>query len=172
MARARSGGAGSSKRGSGGASDLRDALAQLIDPRSAIVLTRERLEDALQDAVSRGRVTADDAQELVASLFERGRRQTQEVIGELEKLLAAKAGRARRGASSGARRSSAGAARPAGSARRGVPIAGYDDLNVAEVRKRLGGLSPAQLRAVRDHERAHAKRKTVLEAIERKLKSK
>jgi hypothetical protein len=37
------------------------------------------------------------------------------------------------------------------------------------VTKRLGGLTPAQLRKVRDHERRNGKRKSVLGAIERKL---
>jgi hypothetical protein len=49
------------------------------------------------------------------------------------------------------------------------PIIGYDDLTAAQVQGRLGGLTPAQLRKVRDHERRNANRKTVLQAIESKL---
>ncbi|MBA3359740.1 MAG: ferritin-like domain-containing protein, partial [Thermoleophilaceae bacterium] len=49
------------------------------------------------------------------------------------------------------------------------PVGGYDDLTVAQVQDRLGGLSPAELRKVRDYERRHANRKTVLSAIEEKL---
>lgn len=153
-----------------GVSELREALSQLVDPRGVVMLTRERIDDALQDAVSRGRVTADDAQELVASLVERGRRQTQEVLGELERVLAAKTGHARRATSAGSAAGRAAPTRSRTTAGR-LPIAGYDDLNATEVRKRLAGLSAAQLHAVRDHERANAKRKTVLEAIGRKLKS-
>jgi hypothetical protein len=49
------------------------------------------------------------------------------------------------------------------------PISGYDDLNVSEVQSRLDGLTAAQLRKVRDHERRNANRKTVLRAIESRL---
>ena len=69
---------GGSERGSRSAktapptsvAELRDALGKLVDP--FVVLTRERIEEALNDAVSRGRVTADDAQDLVTTLIERG----------------------------------------------------------------------------------------------------
>ena len=37
------------------------------------------------------------------------------------------------------------------------------------MRSRLGGLTPAELRKVRDYERRNANRKTVLAAIEAKL---
>jgi hypothetical protein len=49
------------------------------------------------------------------------------------------------------------------------PIPGYDELTVSEVQRRLGDLTPPQLRKVRDHERRHANRKTVLQAIESRL---
>jgi hypothetical protein len=49
------------------------------------------------------------------------------------------------------------------------PIAGYDELTAAQVAKRLGDLTPAQLRKVRDHERRHKARKSVLNAVEKKL---
>ena len=51
------------------------------------------------------------------------------------------------------------------------PITGYDDLTVSQVDKRLGSLSGAELRKVRDYEKRHANRKTVLSAIQRKLGS-
>ena len=38
------------------------------------MLTRDRVQEALDDAVERGRMTRSDASELVASLFERSRR--------------------------------------------------------------------------------------------------
>jgi hypothetical protein len=49
------------------------------------------------------------------------------------------------------------------------PILGYDELTAGQVNHRLGGLTPPQLRKVRDYERRHANRKTVLEAIEKAL---
>jgi hypothetical protein len=49
------------------------------------------------------------------------------------------------------------------------PIAGYEELTAGQVDQRLGGLKPADLRRVRDYERRHANRKSVLHAIERAL---
>jgi polyhydroxyalkanoate synthesis regulator phasin len=145
----------------GGPNDLREALSSLIDPLGMVMLTRERIEDALNDAVSRGRVTADDAQDLVASLIERGRRQTNDVLGELEDLVAGKADKAR---------AKAGKARRAAGMGATFPIAGYEDLTAAQVQARLDGLAAADLRKVRDHEKRHANRKTVLRAVEQRLK--
>ncbi len=49
------------------------------------------------------------------------------------------------------------------------PVLGYDELTAAQVQIRLDGLSPAELRKVRDYERRHANRKTVLAAIDKNL---
>jgi hypothetical protein len=49
------------------------------------------------------------------------------------------------------------------------PIIGYDDLTAAQVQTRLEGLSPAELRKVRDYERRNANRKSVLDAVGSKL---
>ena len=152
----------SKKDSTGGVADLREALHGLIDPLGMVMLTRERIEDALNDAVSRGRVTADDAQDLVASLIERGRRQTNDVFGELEDLVSTKADKARAKATDKARR--------AAGMGTSFPIAGYEDLTAAQVQARLDGLAPADLRKVRDHEKRHANRKTVLRAIDQRLK--
>ena len=51
------------------------------------------------------------------------------------------------------------------------PILGYDDLTAAQVQSRLDGLSPAELRKVRDYEKRNANRKSVLDAIQSKLGS-
>ena len=40
------------------------------------------------------------------------------------------------------------------------PITGYDDLNATQIQSRLKGLTPAELRKVRDHEKRNANRKT------------
>ena len=49
------------------------------------------------------------------------------------------------------------------------PVAGYEELDAREATRRLADLSPAELRRVRDFERAHRNRKTVLRAVERRL---
>jgi excinuclease UvrABC ATPase subunit len=51
------------------------------------------------------------------------------------------------------------------------PIEGYDELTVEEVSGRLGGLSADELRAVRDHEERNKNRETVLEQLDRKIRS-
>jgi polyhydroxyalkanoate synthesis regulator phasin len=149
------------KAASGSVTELREALSSLIDPLGMVMLTRERIEDALNDAVSRGRVTADDAQDLVTSLIERGRRQTSDVLGELEELVSHKADRARSKTDKARRAAGRGAT---------FPIAGYEDLTAAQVQARLDGLTAADLRTVREHEKSHANRKTVLRAIDQRLK--
>jgi polyhydroxyalkanoate synthesis regulator phasin len=167
MAEQRSSGTGGRKAGAskkaaaGSVNELRDALTHVIDPLGMVMLTRERIEDALNDAVSRGRVTADDAQDLVTSLIERGRRQTNDVLGELEDLVSHKADRARAKADKARRAAGMGAT---------FPIAGYEDLTAAQVQARLDGLAAADLRKVREHEKRHANRKTVLRAIDQRLK--
>jgi hypothetical protein len=49
------------------------------------------------------------------------------------------------------------------------PILNYDDLTASQVQARLGRLTPAELRKVRDYERRNANRKSVLDAVEAKL---
>lgn len=145
------------RRAASGVAELREALSTLVDPLGLVMLTRERIDEALNDAVSRGRVTADDAQDLATALIERGRRQTNDVVLELEHLLAAAARKTAPKAP--AKRSSAGPG-----------IDGYDELNAKQVGERIADLTPAKLREVRDYERANANRKTVLRAIDQRLK--
>ncbi|MDQ3647984.1 MAG: hypothetical protein M3433_05280, partial [Actinomycetota bacterium] len=170
--------------------ELREALRNnLVRPFDLVMLTRERIEETLDEAVSRGRMTADDAQSLVTGLLERGRKQTNEVLGDLEQLLSrgraeieGRTGEARKRGTDAARKvrdRAATAADPvlvqADRARRVVgvgpsfPLTGYDDLTAAQVQDRLGTLNPAELRKVRDYERRNANRKTVLSAISAKL---
>ncbi|MGF1471372.1 MAG: hypothetical protein ACFB50_06450 [Rubrobacteraceae bacterium] len=51
----------------------------------------------------------------------------------------------------------------------GVPIAGYDELNVDEISSRLESLSEDELRSVRDYEVQNKNRRTIIEQIGRKL---
>ena len=154
----------------------------------------------MQEAAKRGRVTVDDAQALADTLYRRARRETGDVVKDLEQLVGRQRGRVERRTGSARRRgeSAAGRARkqvedvttkarsravkgaegalaPIDRARRAVgvgpsfPIMGYDDLTAAQVQGRLGELTPAELRKVRDHEKRNANRKSVLNAIEQKL---
>jgi hypothetical protein len=73
-----------------------------------VLLTRDRIEEALTEAVDRGRMTSADAQSLASGLFERGRKQTNEVLKDLEGLLDRGRGEIE-GRTSGARKAAGGA---------------------------------------------------------------
>jgi hypothetical protein len=139
---------------------VRDQLARFLDPREVVVLTRERVQEAVDDAVERGRMTRQDATALVTALFERGRTQTDDLISQIEGIVTGTPTRIVREVDRARRVAGIGS---------GFPISGYDDLTAAEVGDRLGDLSAPELRKVRDYERRNANRKSVLQNIERKL---
>jgi polyhydroxyalkanoate synthesis regulator phasin len=152
--------------------ELRQALTErLVEPLNLVMLTRDRIEETVDEAVSRGSMTRDAAQDLIAGLVERGRRQTSDVLSDLEQLL----GRGRSDVASRARDAGDTVLAQADRARRvaGVgpsfPVLGYDDLTASQIQGRLDTLTPAELRKVRDYERRNANRKSVLDAIESKL---
>jgi hypothetical protein len=109
-------------------------------------------------------MTRQDASDLTSELLSRGRRQTDDLLAELESLL----GRALGKPADRVVREVDRARRVAGIGP-SFPIIGYDDLTAAQVQDRLGELSPPELRKVRDYERRNANRKSVLGAIEQKL---
>jgi hypothetical protein len=151
---------GSRSRGARDADGVREQLSRFLDPREVVVLTRERMQEAVDEAVERGRMTRNDATALVTALFERGRTQTDDLIAHIEDLVTGtptrivrEVDRARRAAGIGSN----------------FPVSGYDDLTAAQVGERLNDLSAPELRKVRDYERRNANRKSVLQNIERKL---
>ncbi|MCZ4494933.1 MAG: hypothetical protein QOJ21_2009 [Solirubrobacteraceae bacterium] len=136
---------------------------------SSLTITTDRLQDAVDDAVRRGRMTRKDAEDLLATLVSAGRAQSEALLADVEQLLGRGTGVRARAVDSGD-----AVLRKVDRARRRVgagtfPILGYDDLTAAQITKRLGDLTPAELRKVRDHERRGEGRKSVLAAIERKL---
>jgi hypothetical protein len=52
-----------------------------------------------------------------------------------------------------------------------LQTADYDELSVAEISKRLDGLSPEQLRKVREYEKKNKNRETLIEQIDRKIRA-
>ena len=92
-----------------------------INPLDALVLTRERIQEVLDDAVERGRMTRDDASHLLAELVRRGTAPADRILREVD--------RARRAAGLGS----------------SFPIAGYDDLTAAQVAERLEGRRDAAM---------------------------
>jgi polyhydroxyalkanoate synthesis regulator phasin len=143
-----------------------------VKPRDLVMLTRSHIQEALDDAASRGRVTRKDANELVSELVRRGRGGSTEVVKEIESLLG-RAGTATKRArnSDSVDRIVRGAdrARRAAGVGPSFPIVGYDDLNVSQVQARIKDLKKPELRKVLTYERKHANRKSVVGAIEKSL---
>ncbi|MGZ5359914.1 MAG: hypothetical protein ACXWF9_13180 [Solirubrobacterales bacterium] len=129
---------------------FRDALEK------SITISLERLQEVLDDAVKRGRITRADAEELVDRFVEIGRQQNNDILSRLEAFVpgAGTVGRAVRGLKGDG----------------GFPIDGYDDLTAAQINGELEGLSPADLRLVLDYEKKNANRKSVLNAVEKRLR--
>ena len=119
------------------------ASRSVLNPLDVMVITRERLQDTLDDAVRRGRMTRDDAADLLAEILRRAisaptdrmKREVRRVTGAVD----------------------------------GFPIEDYDELTAAQIVSQLVGLEADDLRRVRDYERRNANRKTVLAAVDTKL---
>ena len=158
-------------------SAFRDFLQRGMEgPLHLVMLTNERIQEVVDEAVDRGRMSRADAEELAQEMVKRGRQQTTDLLADFEHLL----GRGRGGletAATAARKSQPAdrVLREVDRARRAAgighpfPILSYEDLTAAQIADRLDDLSAAELRKVRDYERRHGNRKTVLQAIETKL---
>jgi hypothetical protein len=164
----------STKRASGGGVvSVAEQLAQgSIKPKDVLMLTRGHIQEAMDDAASRGRVTRKDANDLVTELVRRGRGQGNDLVKEIESLLG-KAGAATKRArgSDPVDRIVRGAdrARRAAGVGPSFPILGYDDLNAAQVQSRIKELKKPEQRKVLTYERKHANRKSVVGALEKAL---
>jgi polyhydroxyalkanoate synthesis regulator phasin len=172
---------------------FRDALER------SVTLSRDRIQEVVDDAVKRGRMTRGDANELVSKLVSRGRKNTDDLMRDLERLLdqarkevdsrTTKARRTAASRSSTTRRQASRAAGRVGRAARdatdkpraevdkirrragapGPPISGYEQLTAAQVRSRLKDLNKADLRKVRTQEKRGKARKGILDAIDKQL---
>ena len=159
------------------AAEFREALRKnLSKPTGMVLLTRDRIEEALHKS---GKLSAKDARGIAGDLVKRGRKETDDVLKDLESLMdkgrrdiSQRAGKARGRAVHAASPAIAQAdkARRAAGVGSNFPISLYDELKVGDIKSRLGDLSAPELRKVRDYERRHANRKGVLKAIESKLK--
>ena len=157
---------------------IRDLLTR------SLMLPSDRLRETLDDAVRRGRMTRADAEELIDRLVDVGRQQREDALRRVESAFGGGGGGGSR--AGGSREKGRNVVRrPPGTdrvlrevdrARRAAglgssfPIASYDDLTAAQISERLGDLSAPDLRRVRDYERRNANRKSVLGAIERRLR--
>jgi len=161
----------SRKKQSESEESLQSALESLReDIARSFVVTGELLQASFDDSVRRGRITRSDAEDLAQRLIEQGRRQRQELLADLERLF----GRAGGGIAGAGRRALESVEATASRAKRVAgltrfPIPEYDELIVSQVVSRLGELSQAELRTVREYERGSANRKSVLAAIDKRL---
>src|SRR4051794_27876011 len=121
---------------------VREQLARFLDPREVVVLTRERVQEAVDDAVERGRMTRNDATALVTALFERGKTQTDDLIAQIEGVVTGTPTRIVREVDRARRATGIGS---------NFPVSGYDDPTAAEGGERLRDLTPPALRKGRDH---------------------
>jgi polyhydroxyalkanoate synthesis regulator phasin len=172
---------GARKQVAGVADGLAGVLEQLVNrilrPMDVVMISRDRIQQTLDEAAERGRMTRSDANEVVIELFQRGRQQTEELLSDFERVMS----RGRTGIESARRRARQSEpvgqiVRVADRARNSVgvgtsfPISAYDEMTASQVNKRLAGLSRPELRTVREYEARHANRKSVLEAIDRALR--
>jgi polyhydroxyalkanoate synthesis regulator phasin len=139
----------------------RDRLLRgMLSPLNVVLVSRKAIDELFDDAVRRGRMTRSDAQEMVQSIVARGARATDDFLSDVERML-------------GTRIEGLEPVDEAGDGRAGtpsLPIEDYDELSASQVQGRLEGLTPAELRKLRDYEQRHANRKTVLDRIERRLR--
>jgi hypothetical protein len=94
----------SAKKAGGAKSSAKKPSAKKASPRSAagfdksiaqfrdslehsVTLSRERIQEVVDDAVKRGRMTHGDAEKMIGELLKRGRKQTDALLSELEKLV-------------------------------------------------------------------------------------
>jgi polyhydroxyalkanoate synthesis regulator phasin len=67
---------------------LDKSLTQLRDSlEHSVTLSRDRIQEVVDDAVKRGRMTHGDAEKMIGELLKRGRKQTDALLTELEKLV-------------------------------------------------------------------------------------
>jgi polyhydroxyalkanoate synthesis regulator phasin len=172
---------GATQQVAGMADGLASVVEQLVNkilaPLDMVVISRERIQQTLDEAAERGRMTRSDANDLVAELIRRGRQQTDELLSDMERLM----GRGRTQLDSARKRAresepvdqlvrAADRARQSVGAQTPLPISAYDEMTASQVNKRLGNLDRLDLRRVREYESRHANRKSVLEAIDRALR--
>jgi len=157
---------GASSAASAAEDDERSALETIRDLLTrSLMLPSDRVRETVEDAVRRGRITRDDAEELVDRLVLLGRQQTDDAIARLESLVKPpgaervlrEVDRARRAAGLGSSDAVGGISR-------------YDELTAAQIVSRLPDLAGADLRRVHEYEKRNANRKSVLGAIEKKLR--
>jgi polyhydroxyalkanoate synthesis regulator phasin len=146
---------------------FRDALEK------SVTISREKLQEVIDDAVRRGRMTRGDGEEMLGRLVSRGREEAEGLLRQLEPLFSGVESRVKSTAKAARDRADQPLAKADRVRRKaklpGFPISAYDQLSVPQIDNRLPELSRAQLERVRDYEIANRNRVGVLRALERRL---
>jgi polyhydroxyalkanoate synthesis regulator phasin len=145
----------------------------------SVTISRDKLQEIVDDAVRRGRMTRSDAEELVGRVLNRGREQVEDLLKQIEPLVSDARRDVTERVTKTAKRARDSADQPLAQADRlrrraglpGFPITAYDQLSVPQISNRLAELESDDLEKVRDYERGHRNRVGVLRAIERRLQS-
>jgi polyhydroxyalkanoate synthesis regulator phasin len=149
---------------------FRDALEK------SVTISREKLQEVIDDAVRRGRMTRGDAEEMLGRLLTRGREEAEELLRQAEPLLSGIESRVKDTAKAARDVADQPLAKADRLRRRaglpGFPISAYDQLSVPQINNRLRELSKDQLERVQEYEAANRNRVGVLRALERKLEKK
>ena len=159
------------KNASGGTGVIGTA-AEAVRPHQPLTLTREKIQETLDGAAARGRVTRKDANEIVAELVGRGHHAGEEVgelLGRGAKGLQKATKRVRKAEPVDRIVRGADRARRAAGVGPSFPIIGYDDLTAPQVTARVKELTKPEARKVLTYERKNANRKSVVAAIEKQL---
>src|SRR5213082_3564239 len=69
------------------ASLIEQLTNRVLKPLDLIMISRDRIQDTLDEAAERGRITRSDANDLVSELVKRGREQTESVLTDIERLV-------------------------------------------------------------------------------------
>jgi ElaB/YqjD/DUF883 family membrane-anchored ribosome-binding protein len=128
--------------------ELMNTYMQLLNtPGSFLSGQAEQQQQTLQQTVQQWMEQAQQQQQSFQQM-------TQEVLGSYSKLFEIPLSYAQEGLRSAQ-----------------FPIEGYDELTVEEISGRIGNLSIDDLRMVRDYEERNKSRETVLEQLDRRIRS-
>jgi polyhydroxyalkanoate synthesis regulator phasin len=150
---------------------FRDALEK------SVTISRERLQEVIDDAVRRGRMTRGDAEELIGRLLTRSREAAEDLLRQIEPAVSGPRRDIESRVKGTAKKARDRANEPLAQADRlrrraglpGFPISAYDQLSVPQINDRLRELSKDELDRVREYERKNRNRVGVTRAIERQL---
>ncbi|MGN6187503.1 MAG: DUF892 family protein [Conexibacter sp.] len=154
-----------------GDADTAALAAELRADEEAMLKTLRAQLPRLTAAVTGAELRDEPSYDVRTTGAAQALRETRRAAGEAAQDATASARRAVGEAAQGAADAvgeAVGASRTQQREEQRQPLPRYDELTVEDVTRRLGRLTPAQLRHVATYERAHKRRRGILEAVERR----